>query len=109
MIRVYPSGAACAALVLAIVPPAPTTFSTTSCCPSVRDMLSPTMRATTSVGPPAAKGTMSVIGRSGYAAFPSSGAASMTARTNRLFLIAPPSDGGSLLDEHLLPAGADAG
>jgi hypothetical protein len=34
-----------------VVPPAPATFSTTTCWPSVRDMCSPTMRATTSVGP----------------------------------------------------------
>ena len=44
-----------------VVPPAPTTFSITSCWPSVRDMCSPMMRAMTSVGPPAANGTISVI------------------------------------------------
>jgi hypothetical protein len=37
-------------------------------CPSVRDMCSQTRRVTTSVGPPAAKGTMTVIGLSGYCA-----------------------------------------
>src|SRR5216684_2929622 len=68
MMIVYPSGVACAARVVPVVPPAPVTFSTTTCWPSVRDMWSPTMRATTSVGPPAAKGTMRVMGRSGYAA-----------------------------------------
>jgi len=36
-----------------VVPPAPATFSITICCPSVRDMCSATIRATTSVGPPA--------------------------------------------------------
>ena len=48
-----------------VVPPAPATFSITICWPSVRDMCSATMRATTSVGPPAANGTTMVIGRSG--------------------------------------------
>src|SRR5215468_4385339 len=111
MISVYPSGFASAARVLPVVPPAPATFSTTICCPRVRDMFSPTMRATTSVGPPAANGTMRVIGRSGYAAFPSSGKARMTARTNRLGLIAPSFDGGcpSVFDEHLFPAAPDTG
>ena len=41
-----------------VVPPAPATFSITICCPSVRDMCSPTMRAMMSVGPPAANGTI---------------------------------------------------
>jgi hypothetical protein len=48
-----------------VVPPAPATFSMMICWPSVRDMCSPTMRAVTSVGPPAAKGTIIVMGRSG--------------------------------------------
>src|SRR5678815_1395160 len=50
------------------VPPAPPTFSTMIGCPSVRDMCSQTRRVTTSVGPPAAKGTMTVIGLFGYCA-----------------------------------------
>src|SRR5215470_18522523 len=41
-------------------------FSTTSVCPSVRDIWSPTRRVTTSVGPPAANGTITVIGLFGY-------------------------------------------
>ncbi len=49
------------ARVEAVVPPAPTTFSITSCWPSVRDMCSPMMREITSVGPPAANGTISVM------------------------------------------------
>jgi hypothetical protein len=53
------------ARVEAVVPPAPTTFSTMSCWPSVRDMCSETMRAMTSVGPPAANGTITVMGRRG--------------------------------------------
>src|SRR5262249_52602478 len=48
------------------VPPAPPIFSTTSVWPSVRDIWSPTRRVTTSVGPPAANGTMTVIGLFGY-------------------------------------------
>ena len=39
--------------------------STTTCWPSVRDMWSPTIRAMTSVGPPAANGTIMVTGRCG--------------------------------------------
>src|SRR5262245_17061487 len=48
------------------VPPAPPIFSTTSVWPSVRDIWSPTRRVTTSVGPPAANGTITVIGLLGY-------------------------------------------
>ena len=50
------------ARVMPVVPPAPTTFSITNGWPSVFDMWSPTMRAMTSVGPPAANGTIMVIG-----------------------------------------------
>ena len=53
------------ARVAPVVPPAPTTFSITICWPSVFDMLSATIRATMSVGPPAANGTIMVIGRAG--------------------------------------------
>ena len=53
------------ARVPAVVPPAPMMFSITICWPSVPDMLSLTMRATTSVGPPAANGTIIVIVRVG--------------------------------------------
>src|ERR1700738_725513 len=45
-----------------MVPPAPPTFSTMMVWPNVRDMWSPRRRVTTSVGPPAANGTMTVIG-----------------------------------------------
>src|SRR5262245_4595631 len=48
------------------VPPAPPIFSITSVWPSVRDIWSPTSRVTTSVGPPAANGTITVIGLLGY-------------------------------------------
>ena len=49
-----------------MVPPAPPIFSTMTGWPSVRDMWSPTRRVTTSVGPPAANGTITVIGLFGY-------------------------------------------
>src|SRR5580692_8086637 len=48
-----------------MVPPAPVTFSMTTGCPSDWPMRSPTTRAITSVGPPAANGTTMVIGRDG--------------------------------------------
>jgi hypothetical protein len=47
------------------VPPAPPTFSITSDWPSVLAMCSVTMRATTSLGPPAENGTTTVIGLAG--------------------------------------------
>jgi hypothetical protein len=49
----------------AVVPPAPGKFSMMNCCPSVRDMCSPTMRPVTSAPPPGANGTMIVTGRVG--------------------------------------------
>ena len=47
-----------------MVPPAPATFSTTKLAlpPMTLRMASPRSRATRSVGPPAAKGTISVMG-----------------------------------------------
>ena len=48
-----------------MVPPAPPTFSTTICWPSVRPIGSAISRATVSVGPPAAAGTTMVMGRRG--------------------------------------------
>ena len=45
-----------------MVPPAPVLFSISTDWPSVRVIAAPSTRATTSVGPPAAKGTTSVIG-----------------------------------------------
>ena len=58
---VYPLGAARATLLAPIVPPAPLTFSTNTVCPKDCPMGIASMRATTSVGPPAAKGTTKVI------------------------------------------------
>src|SRR5258708_35951224 len=49
-----------------MVPPAPSLFSITTVWPSVFVIATPSVRATTSVGPPAANGTMSVTGRDGY-------------------------------------------
>ncbi|MHC2508165.1 hypothetical protein ACVII1_003403 [Bradyrhizobium elkanii] len=57
--------AARAARVVAVVPPAPTTFSITMLCPSVCAMCAVTMREMTSVGPPAANGTIMVMVRVG--------------------------------------------
>ena len=50
----------------AIVPPAPTVFSTMIVCFSARPIACPSMRATVSVGPPAANGTISTMGFDGY-------------------------------------------
>jgi hypothetical protein len=47
------------------VPPAPATFSTTTGCPSNCDIDWAVTRAIVSVGPPAANGTITVIGRVG--------------------------------------------
>src|SRR4051812_41546282 len=49
------------------VPPAPPTFSTRMVWPMARPIDSPIRRATVSVGPPAAAGTMIVIGLAGNA------------------------------------------
>src|SRR5262245_41374454 len=72
-----------------MVPPAPPTFSTTTCCPSVRLMESATRRATVSVGPPAAAGTTIVTGLSGYdcaaaAMAPATDSTAPAARPSRL-------------------------
>jgi hypothetical protein len=48
-----------------MVPPAPVTFSMTIWAPSDGPMCWVRMRASTSVGPPAANGTIIVIGRVG--------------------------------------------
>ena len=47
---------------MAIVPAAPVTLSMMICWPRSLLMRSPTMRAITSVGPPAENGTIMVIG-----------------------------------------------
>ena len=76
-----------------VVPPAPATFSTTNCWPSALEKYSPVMRAITSVGPPAANGTMMVTGRVGYcwsAAKADDAAISAAANTSNVFLIFPP-------------------
>ena len=48
-----------------MVDPAPVTFSMTIVWPSVSFILSAMIRAIVSVGPPAANGTMMVMGRDG--------------------------------------------
>jgi hypothetical protein len=65
VIIVYPSGAERLARSEAVVPPAPTMFSTRIFWPSVRDMWLATMRESVSLGPPAAYGTMIVMARFG--------------------------------------------
>jgi hypothetical protein len=44
-----------------MVPPAPPELSTTTCCLSELVSVTPRLRASVSVGPPAANGTMTVI------------------------------------------------
>ena len=50
---------------MAMMPPPPTRFSTTICWPSTSDSRAAIRRPVTSMLPPAAKGTSSLIGRSG--------------------------------------------
>src|ERR1700680_2358456 len=63
---VYPSGAARATLPTPIVPAAPLTFSTITGCPSETCILAAMIRASVSVGPPAANGNTIVMGCEGY-------------------------------------------
>ena len=63
--NVYPSGAALATRPLPIVPAAAPTFSTTMVWPSTSPIASACRRALASMPPPAANGTISVIGRLG--------------------------------------------
>ena len=55
-----------ATLIPAIAPDAPVRFSMRTVWPKAAPMRSERRRAITSVGPPAAKSTISVIGRDGY-------------------------------------------
>src|SRR5262245_56204268 len=95
---VYPSGAALATKFAAMVPPAPSLFSTTIVWPSVLLIATPIVRATTSVGPPAAKGTINVTGLVGYpcdeAMLPSMAPAHASRLSKRflrnVFIVAPP-------------------
>src|ERR1700738_5055159 len=79
-----------------MVPPAPPTFSTMMVWPNVRDMWSPRRRVTTSVGPPAANGTMTVIGLSGNGAGGGQGHARMAPphRNHRRVGVAAITDAG---------------
>src|SRR5262249_25903864 len=63
---VYPSGAARATRPRLIVPAAPLTFSIITGCPSETCILAAIIRASVSVGPPAANGNTIVMGRDGY-------------------------------------------
>jgi hypothetical protein len=85
-----------------IVPPAPPTFSTMMVWPNVRDMWSPRRRVTTSVGPPAANGTTTVIGLSGYWA--AAGAPLMTRTKSALVVRSRMKPIVLLLDPHFLIA-----
>src|ERR1700730_15236491 len=85
-----------------IVPPAPPTFSTMMVCPNLRDMWSPRRRATTSVGPPAANGTTTVIGLSGYWA--AAGALLMTRTKSALVIRSRMNAMAPDLDPHFLIA-----
>ena len=64
MTSVYPSGGLFASWRVPM-PPAPGRFSTMICWPNVRLIVSARMRAITSLPPPGACGTISVIGRAG--------------------------------------------
>src|SRR5690606_19095632 len=64
---VYPSGADFATLSVPIFPPAPGLFSTITDCFNESLIICATIRPITSAGPPAGKGTTSLIGLDGYA------------------------------------------
>src|SRR3954465_10249288 len=67
--KVSPSGGAFATAAVATMVPAPGRFSISTALPPQRaDNSSPRMRATTSVGPPAANGTTSLTGADGKSA-----------------------------------------
>ena len=59
------SAAACATRSEPVMPPPPGTFSMMICWPSVSPSAGCRMRASVSIGPPAANGTTMVIGRFG--------------------------------------------
>src|SRR6516165_12480131 len=66
---VYPSGSDRAAYSLPMLLPAPALFSMNTVWPHIAESFSASMRATISVGPPAATGTMMRTGFVGYPAF----------------------------------------
>src|SRR5262249_23084288 len=65
---VYPSGSDLATYSAPMLLPAPGLFSMNTCWPHIAESLSASMRATISVGPPAATGTMMRTGLVGYPA-----------------------------------------
>src|SRR5215470_10119108 len=81
-----------------MLPPAPTLFSTTNCCPSRSAILAPMTRATVSVGPPAEKETTIRTGLDGYGSWafapPQASAAAHATRyknlrRRKLFMLPP--------------------
>ena len=66
---VYPSGSDRAAYSLPMLVPAPALFSMNTVWPHIAESFSASMRATISVGPPAATATMMRTGFVGYSAF----------------------------------------
>src|SRR5262245_24808286 len=80
---VVPSGGDFATAAVATIVPAPGRFSITTDWPLQRaDRSSARMRATTSVGPPAANGTTSFTGRDGKSAGTCAAAADKESRRN---------------------------
>src|SRR5438552_11089197 len=85
------------------MPPAPATLSTITCCPSNCDMRGEMMRATTSIGPPAANGTTMVTGRPGQSCAAAGDAAAAASATAISILGMAPSRASVLAH----PAGLD--
>src|SRR5712691_8571957 len=85
--RVWPSGAAWATKSVAILPPAPALFSTSTCCPMTSPTFFARMRATVSVPPPGWKPTTMVTGRLGYVPCPGAPPAQASAMTATRLLI----------------------
>src|SRR5882672_4498172 len=71
-----------------MVPPAPSLFSITTVWPRVLDIDAPSVRATVSVGPPAADGTTIVSGRVGYPCPSAAGAQPASAITHAVTIAA---------------------
>src|SRR4051812_47355812 len=87
MLSVYPSGAAFATRPTATVPAAPVMFSTSTVWPNAFPIGAATIRAIVSTGPPAAKGTIIVIGLEGYACAEAFDAKAVSAQMAKSFFI----------------------
>src|ERR1043165_7084575 len=81
--NVFPSGGAFATSAAPRLPPAPVLFSTRNVWPSNSVSLAAVMRATWSVGPPAAKDTTMRTGFDGYLSCASAGVAASTQLNTR--------------------------